>query len=178
MINFCDKILTIKLKDDVDMSKKLTEKMWIDVKSADEDKTTQSEQPVLATAEEYVLFAETLIAGKNEEVNDALKTLTETSESLTSTIANNNKWSDPYFNSQMDVLHMSACRIDGEFYTERRMFEEVKKQSTDEDGEYINDLHAQCEQKSKQYGEIIDRKIETPQAAREEYLASIGRSKI
>ena len=161
------------------MSKKLTEKMWIDVKSADEDKTTQSEQPVLATAEEYVLFAETLIAGKNEEVNDALKTLTETSESLTSTIANNNKWSDPYFNSQMDVLHMCACEIEGEFYSEQRMFESVTEQPLEsEELEYVRDLHSQCKQKQQEFGYEIDTCIETPIEARKTYLASIGRSKI
>lgn len=156
------------------MSKKLTEKMWLDVKKDDEQLT----QPEIST-DEYVLFTEDILANKNETINSARKKMHDTSNNLTLTIEDNRKWSDPYFKSQIDVIHMCACQIEGEFYSEQKMFESVTEQPIEsEELEYVRDLHSQCKQKQQEFGYEIDTCIETPIEARKTYLASIGRSKI
>lgn len=156
------------------MSKKLTEKMWLDVKKDDEQLT----QPEIST-DEYVLFTEDILANKNETINSARKKMHDTSNNLTLTIEDNRKWSDAYFKSQIDVIHMCACQIEGEFYSEQKMFESVTEQPIEsEELEYVRDLHSQCKQKQQEFGYEIDTCIETPIEARKTYLASIGRSKI
>lgn len=156
------------------MSKKLTEEMWLDVKK-DDEQLTQTE----ISTDEYVLFAEDILANKNETINSARKKMHDTSNNLTLTIEDNRKWSDAYFKSQIDVIHMCACQIEGEFYSEQKMFESVTEQPIEsEELEYVRDLHSQCKQKQQEFGYEIDTCIETPIEARKTYLASIGRSKI
>lgn len=134
----------------------------------------KSNQPTI-TLSDYQIFAEDIIADRNETINKNLGAIILDANALASALNNNAKMSESYFNSRKDVMVASACEIDFQYDLENTMFEHLREILTGVlERETLNDLHLRVDKKHFEHNKAIDTAMLDCEESFKEYMQRFG----